>query len=1545
MGRLIDAVNITGDAVDEMAYDGALDALYARYMEDTLPDAESDAIEDYVEKSGAAFRNGDWARAGTRYDDTQKTRNGKGRGIKTGTSKAGTKSTIDPETVAILSGKGPKFSQGSPAPAGKSVTLARAQQIVKKVLDALGIANVVRIEVFRNPVEAGIEAPANLNPSGVVTPDGRVVIFTDNISSDIEVFRTVFHELFHLGLSKTVGQGKYVQQMLKFKLDPLVRQYAARWKASTDGVNRKGTMPTNNYEALAVEEALADIAEDLSVNKVGTREMNGFVRSMVAKLASFAEAVGLTEVAQKLRRMTFTQAEKFVTDTIRGANYSGASAKAKPKFSAPAAKLTQDERGMPVIEGDGVTLQSAAPTLRMEFIPLEGGNLEMMSFQISTPGNPKAGFVDVLFEDGKPVALYDIEVAPSERGKGTATKAVKALLDTSPKGALHISNIVTKAQGFWATLGIPTQPGQTENTAYDGTITQESYLSSPAGQDAARAGRVDAGNQRTNRPDSGPEGASETGVDVEEISMEDAQALGFKFRQSEADLTRQERSEGVPESFSKKWRTTPMGYTIRNMAAGWRGNRWMLGFLTLDQIKDRFVAFKNVTRATDTWLGMGAQATGLMRPATQLHKRWAAVTRKDRAVAKRLDRLLVGATRAQAWVDGTTEPRLDPRNRHLDFKDPEVVKDVAAARALYVGLPQDVQKLYREITAELTSQFRAKQDALLKRVVDAYADALAPVASREELLEMARGGKLARTAALQGMQPGLTMRDRLEFRQFVSAVDTTYIPAKEVPGPYFPLTRRGDYVVVFRSEGFQAAESLLLRERKALDDLLEQQPPTDTAALAEFDAQLAAAKAQVAKARKALGDAKGKEAEYEVKFVDGRAQAEDARAALAKARGVPLSAIEPVRLRREFSERTDSVPPGFLAKLEAQLQKELPDSSRKDVSSAVRQMVIQSMPERSAFRAELRRMNVAGVEPEDAMYSFVTTSHRNAWTISRLDNMTELAQALNKAASSNTPDERLVGAELQKRYGNTLVYDEGNALLDLASNLSYLTHLGFSPGYYIQNMLQPWMVSMPVLAGKYGFGATNKALSDATVEVVKAMRDTIRQDRTRNNWEMPLDLAMFQGEERTLLEHLTSKGRIDITIRADLGVGTGANRSVAGKVLQKAAELSSLPAHQVEVVNRVATALAAFRLAKRRGSSYEAAMAEADKVVVQTHVDYSVENAPRYMNPNSLGGLGRLTFQFRRYQQAMVFLWGKLLVDTIRHGDKDSARALAYLTGSNLAMAGAAGLPLAAPLGLVVSMIAKADDDDQERDWIEHFWAGVRGAAGDTVHDLARKGIPAALGVDMSSRIGSGSILSPIFQMPNAQTGQEWVGGLSAALFGAAGGTVAGWADAVMVSKDNPAMAIEKVLPAGIRGMFQSINREYISGGMTDRRGNVIIGADELGGTDFLARVLNLGESTQVSNMYDQRGAVMSTDQKRTALRSRLMREYNRARLDRDPEGMTAARKEIDEFNARNPKGVKILGANLTSTYRQEQQRRKEMQGGMRVRERNQDLAEFYGAQ
>lgn len=224
------------------------------------------------------------------------------------------------------------FSTVAAKPA-QGVSVQRVQQIANRVLDDLGIGSVAELQTVGDPGEAGFRVPASVVPQGA-TRNGKIYLFANNISDDVEAFKVVVHELFHLGLSKSVEQGAYIQTMLGFLSDPLVRQYAQRWKATADGVSRKASMPVNNWHALAVEEAFSDIAEEMHADRDGTgTRLQAWAARMASRLARMADKVGLKNVAERIRAFTRTEAEAFVRDTLRRAGKSGGPKLRDARFS------------------------------------------------------------------------------------------------------------------------------------------------------------------------------------------------------------------------------------------------------------------------------------------------------------------------------------------------------------------------------------------------------------------------------------------------------------------------------------------------------------------------------------------------------------------------------------------------------------------------------------------------------------------------------------------------------------------------------------------------------------------------------------------------------------------------------------------------------------------------------------------------------------------------------------------------------------------------------------------------------------------------------------------------------------------------------------------------------------------------------------------------------------------------------------------------------------------------------------------------------------
>jgi hypothetical protein len=216
--------------------------------------------------------------------------------------------------------QGPVFSQGllSSPSTGPKPTIQAIQQLVAKV-QAVS-KNILPVTVVGNPSQVpGLEVPTGTQPTGVLT-GGKVYLFADNITSIGDAYATLFHELFHLGLQKVIPAEDYAALLKQFTNNPLVQNFVRRWKNSQEGQEKAASMPSAAYEALAAEEALAMISEELAVDGIGNNRTPALVKKMLSWLANVADRMGFpANFGDWIRGLTRTEAEKFVSDMTRAA--------------------------------------------------------------------------------------------------------------------------------------------------------------------------------------------------------------------------------------------------------------------------------------------------------------------------------------------------------------------------------------------------------------------------------------------------------------------------------------------------------------------------------------------------------------------------------------------------------------------------------------------------------------------------------------------------------------------------------------------------------------------------------------------------------------------------------------------------------------------------------------------------------------------------------------------------------------------------------------------------------------------------------------------------------------------------------------------------------------------------------------------------------------------------------------------------------------------------------------------------------------------------
>lgn len=272
------------------------------------------------------------------------------------------------------------FSQGllSQPSQGPKPTFKEIQRLVDRVQNVA--KNVIPITVIGNPGQiAGVKVPVGAKPTGAVI-NGQIYLFADNIKSTGDAFTTLFHEIFHLGLQKVIPAEDYAMLLRKFASNLMVRRFVQTWKASPEGIEKAASMPSAAYEALAAEEALAMVSEELSTNNgIGTNKLPGLVKTFLSWLAKVADSIGFpADFGDWMRGLTRNDAEKFASDMVRAVMGGDKSlGRKRAKYGTELVEMTAQSR---LLAGSAAD-QTNTPDIRFS---------QSLAGSVATPNDPRA---------------------------------------------------------------------------------------------------------------------------------------------------------------------------------------------------------------------------------------------------------------------------------------------------------------------------------------------------------------------------------------------------------------------------------------------------------------------------------------------------------------------------------------------------------------------------------------------------------------------------------------------------------------------------------------------------------------------------------------------------------------------------------------------------------------------------------------------------------------------------------------------------------------------------------------------------------------------------------------------------------------------------------------------------------------------------------------------------------------------------------------------------------------------------------------------------
>jgi hypothetical protein len=773
---------------------------------------------------------------------------------------------------------------------------------------------------------------------------------------------------------------------------------------------------------------------------------------------------------------------------------------------------------------------------------------------------------------------------------------------------------------------------------------------------------------------------------------------------------------------------------------------------------------------------------------------------------------------------------------------------------------------------------------------------------------------------------------------------------------YFPFMRFGDFITVAESREYTA----LRKQAEAIE--------------ARIDATIS-----LAGKRKLAEDLNGVQAEMK-KLADKGERSVTAHETEAEMRNHANELREQglevrEKMASDFNPRTDAVSATFMNKVNDALDtmaNRNPDAKDgiNGMKSMMNQLYFSMMPEGSAMKRQLQRKNVAGYS-QDAIRSFAASTKRNASYIAELKHG-NISRSILEEMRQTVKDKPLPVQEaynqLKKHYGALNNFSR-QPIQTFMNQATYAYMLGASPSFMAMHLLQTPLVTAPMLAGKHSIGKVTSALTKAGAEVSM---------NYKNGMHPGSETTFGKNDgEKSMIKYLLARNAISNT-EADDFMAASRGASGVNKAGRSIMHVAGFLPHHTEKFNRMVTALAAHRLAMtdpeiansisekdyqqhlkdhpdlRMSKAELAAARYAEKITLDSHVDYSRENAPYVMQPGVVPG-GKLIFQFQKYQFGMIKVLSQnyhaMMDKSLSAAERKVAmRTLLGIVGSHGLITGAMGLPGAGLVMFIANMYHKMFGDKNEPfDAETSFRQAVADALGKDAGDVVARGVLYAPGlrnlmpVDITNRVGMGDLLVSGGRVEkidrnslNAYLG-SMVGGPSASLLG-------NMADAMKFAHQGDYWkASEQFMPKVLRDVSKAIR--FSTQGVTTASGKMVIRPEDLTAQDIAAQMTGF-ESQRVEESYSQRNAFEQAQAELQDRRNVLLKQYAEAMISGDHNTAAEFNEKIQEYN-KTQRQLHNWSEILTpaSMQRAIAQRRMDLirlRGGVSVKPKEREMLENY---
>lgn len=603
--------------------------------------------------------------------------------------------------------------------------------------------------------------------------------------------------------------------------------------------------------------------------------------------------------------------------------------------------------------------------------------------------------------------------------------------------------------------------------------------------------------------------------------------------------------------------------------------------------------------------------------------------------------------------------------------------------------------------------------------------------------------------------------------------------------------------------------------------------------------------------------------------------------------------------------------PGMNDAMRAIIDK-IPELTQDGDKNAVKQQANHAMSmvlaDNILYSAQLKRKGIAGVKASEIPTSLQDYIRSSVSAISTLDSAYEIDRSLAEMETI-AKDARNPAADIDQvsrirdellRRASEIAADRDVTQVDhILGTIGFYTYLG-APSYWILNATQTAVVGVPVLAGKAKDAKGNPISYVAASRAMSKAYGTLKRVTKGKGWKAldNLDDVMkeLSPEQAKIVQQLVNDNIVQATLAHELGMLTRNKNGVYNRVtsvLQKVPEM-------LERWNRLAMALAAMDSGV---TNYK----DVRDIVEASQFNYDPANRARLLKtaPAWLGGGARRfispMMMFKVFGVNMAELLYGNLIDGFFNSAKTAqeraeARKILYgILGTHTAFGGLTG-GLSLGLGQVILAAVNTLWDDEDKIepslWLDSF---LSEHTNDYIARIVTRGLPAAVGVDMSGSINLGNLL-----LMSRNTDWSEYGGFEQSVFGLLGPVAqyisGGTREFARLVEGEASVGdfAEKAVPLKlIRSLFQTW--DLATDGLETRQGQTFMDANELNVGSLIISGLGLRPAA-VAQRQNRFYADRTYNRVLEGRKSELMGAYLTAE---GRQARRAVKDEIDEWNAK----------------------------------------------